>query len=310
MSLKNIGRYSTFVLLLFVLGIRVEVYGQVAGGETTSRRASRCARRDPGRRGPRADRRPRHRPALGRAALTRDARRYGGPDTAHRRLHRGGRPLAGWVDAVVGGGGLVQLPALLLGSRRRRPAQILATNKFSSIFGTTASASPSTGASVRTCAPRCRWPASPSISRSSRRRSTAFGSRRLILCPMRACSTCSAWRRTSGRDVRLLCPFRPDKWLPFLAAHLYWHDALAAGVKIYQYTHGFLHAKILIADDDWSSVGSANFDNRSLHLNFEMVCIMESKEVVANLEEAYLHNLANSIRVDPVQFEQRGFITG
>src|SRR6476661_6647941 len=48
--------------------------------------------------------------------------------------------IAGWVDAVVGGGGLVQLPALLLGFPTASPAQILATNKFSSIFGTTTSA--------------------------------------------------------------------------------------------------------------------------------------------------------------------------
>ena len=48
--------------------------------------------------------------------------------------------LAGWVDAVVGGGGLVQLPALLFGFPTASPAQILATNKFSSVFGTTTSA--------------------------------------------------------------------------------------------------------------------------------------------------------------------------
>src|SRR5215207_8723848 len=47
--------------------------------------------------------------------------------------------LAGWVDAVVGGGGLVQLPALLLGFPAATPAQILATNKMASIFGTTTS---------------------------------------------------------------------------------------------------------------------------------------------------------------------------
>ena len=47
---------------------------------------------------------------------------------------------AGWVDAVVGGGGLVQLPALLLGFPGASPAQLLATNKVASIFGTTTSA--------------------------------------------------------------------------------------------------------------------------------------------------------------------------
>ena len=112
----------------------------------------------------------------------------------------------------------------------------------------------------------------------------------------------------SGRDVRLLVPFRPDKWLPFLAARFYWRDILAAGVKIYQYTRGFIHSKVLIADDSWSSVGSANFDNRSLHLNFEITCLMESKEIVTQLEESFLRDMAASIRVDQAQFDNRGYV--
>lgn len=55
-------------------------------------------------------------------------------------LMAGAGLVAGWVDAVVGGGGLVQLPALLVGIPDATPAQVLATNKFSSIFGTTTSA--------------------------------------------------------------------------------------------------------------------------------------------------------------------------
>lgn len=119
-------------------------------------------------------------------------------------------------------------------------------------------------------------------------------------------SLCLAAR--SGRDVRLLCPFRPDKWVPFFAARFYWSEALAAGVKIYQYTPGFLHAKLLVVDDAWCSVGSANFDNRSLHLNFEMTCLMESKEIVADLEAAMLRDMAASIHVNAAEFGQRGFV--
>ena len=58
--------------------------------------------------------------------------------------------LAGWVDAVVGGGGLIQLPALLIGLPGAAPAQVLATNKFASVWGTATACGP-------TCAPRCRW---------------------------------------------------------------------------------------------------------------------------------------------------------
>lgn len=113
----------------------------------------------------------------------------------------------------------------------------------------------------------------------------------------------------SGRDVRLLVPFRPDKWLPFLAARFYWQEVLPAGVKIYQYTKGFMHAKMMIVDDVWASVGSANFDNRSLFLNFEMTCLLESKSSVEELEEAFLTDFSHSIRVDWDQFQKRGAIS-
>ncbi len=113
----------------------------------------------------------------------------------------------------------------------------------------------------------------------------------------------------SGRDVRLLCPFRPDKWVPYLAARYYWQTALAAGVRIYQYTQGFMHAKVLIVDDRWASVGSANFDNRSLYLNFEMNCLFDSEAVVAELEQAFLRDMAVSICVDPAGFEKRPFVS-
>lgn len=112
----------------------------------------------------------------------------------------------------------------------------------------------------------------------------------------------------SGRDVRLLLPFRPDKWLPFLAGRFYWSEALAAGVKLYQYTRGFLHLKLMIVDDGWASVGSANFDNRSLLLNFEMTCLIQAKESVDNLETAFLHDLSQSIRVNAVEYAGRGFV--
>ena len=111
-----------------------------------------------------------------------------------------------------------------------------------------------------------------------------------------------------GRDVRVLCPFRPDKWLPHLAGRYYWSELMRAGGKVYQYTNGFMHAKILMIDDVWSSVGTANFDNRSLHLNFEVTCLIESAEVQNELERAFLRDFADSIRVTPAVYTHRPFV--
>jgi cardiolipin synthase len=112
----------------------------------------------------------------------------------------------------------------------------------------------------------------------------------------------------SGVDVRLLLPYRPDKWIPFLAAKFYWQFVLPSGVKIYQYTAGFMHAKNLLIDDRWSSIGSANFDNRSLLLNFELNAFIESLAVAQELEAAFLHDFSRSIRLNPTEFEKRPFI--
>ncbi|HKB04689.1 MAG TPA: cardiolipin synthase, partial [Gemmataceae bacterium] len=111
-----------------------------------------------------------------------------------------------------------------------------------------------------------------------------------------------------GRDVRVLCPFRPDKWLPHLAGRYTWAELLRAGAKLYQYTNGFMHAKVLMVDDVWSSLGSPNFDNRSLFLNFEVTCLIESPAVQVELERAFLRDLEKSIRLDPEVFAGRPFV--
>lgn len=112
----------------------------------------------------------------------------------------------------------------------------------------------------------------------------------------------------SGVDVRLLVPFRPDKWVPYLAAKFYWQFVLPAGVKVYQYPAGFMHAKLVLIDDRWSSIGSANFDNRSLLLNFELNALIESEEVARNLEAAFLKDFEKSIRLEEKEFERRPFV--
>jgi cardiolipin synthase len=108
-----------------------------------------------------------------------------------------------------------------------------------------------------------------------------------------------------GIDVRFLGLFQPDKWIPYYAARYYWEEMLAAGVQIYQYTRGMMHAKVLIVDDCWASVGTANMDNRSLHLNFEVNSLFYSPRIAAALEAAFRRDLADSIRLRPTVYRQR-----
>src|SRR5262249_11428019 len=113
----------------------------------------------------------------------------------------------------------------------------------------------------------------------------------------------------SGIDVRLLCPFRPDKWIPFLAARYYWTEMLDAGVKVYQYTRGVLHAKMLIVDGQWATAGTTNLDNRSMHLNFEVNCLIYSPAVAAELERAFEADLSHTIRLTRESYERRPFFS-
>jgi len=93
-----------------------------------------------------------------------------------------------------------------------------------------------------------------------------------------------------GADVRLLIPQDPDHWMPYFAGRYYLPDLLAAGVKVYQYANGFIHAKIVLSDGQWASVGTANLDNRSLLLNFEVNCLFHTPRVVGELER-FKHEL-------------------
>jgi cardiolipin synthase len=108
-----------------------------------------------------------------------------------------------------------------------------------------------------------------------------------------------------GIDVRLLCQHHPDKWIPFYAGRYYWSDVLAAGVKVYQYTKGMMHSKVVLVDGEWASVGTANLDNRSLYLNFEVNCLIYSPEAVTELEAAFRRDLTDSILLDPKVYARR-----
>jgi cardiolipin synthase len=108
-----------------------------------------------------------------------------------------------------------------------------------------------------------------------------------------------------GVDVRILFQYHPDKWIPLFAGRSYLDEMLAAGVQVYEYTKGMMHSKVMLVDGAWASVGSANLDNRSLHLNFEVNCLIYSNEAVTQLEQAFETDLRSSIRLDRQAYSQR-----
>jgi len=110
-----------------------------------------------------------------------------------------------------------------------------------------------------------------------------------------------------GIDVRFLGQLYPDKWIPQFAARYHWDRVLRSGVKVYQYAKGMMHAKVVLVDGQWASVGTANLDNRSLHLNFEVNCLIDSPQAVAQLEEQFLHDLTDSIQLQPAAYSRRPF---
>lgn len=112
-----------------------------------------------------------------------------------------------------------------------------------------------------------------------------------------------------GVDVRVLFPLRPDHWLTHYAGCYLIGDLLPEGIRFYQYARGMMHAKFLMTDGRWAYVGSSNFDNRSLHLNFEANCVVHSPPLIAELEQTFLKDLEDSILLEPEVFARRPFST-
>jgi len=111
----------------------------------------------------------------------------------------------------------------------------------------------------------------------------------------------------SGVDVRLLLPFQSDSKVVGAASRFYFSDLLDAGVRIFLYKKGFVHAKTLVCDSMLSVVGTANMDIRSFDLNFEIMSVIYGKAFARELENAFMKDLDECQEVNPEEWEKRGF---
>lgn len=95
----------------------------------------------------------------------------------------------------------------------------------------------------------------------------------------------------SGVDVRIMTPGIPDKKMVFLLTQSYYEQLVEAGVKIFEYCPGFLHAKSFVCDDKVAVVGTINMDYRSLYLHFENGVWMCYNQAVMDIKADYLETL-------------------
>ncbi len=96
----------------------------------------------------------------------------------------------------------------------------------------------------------------------------------------------------SGVDVRIVTPHIPDKWYVFAVTQSYYEVLIEAGVRIFEYTPGFLHSKVAVSDDVLATVGSINLDYRSLYFHFECSVWLFKTESVAAIKEDFIQTFA------------------
>ncbi|MCX5538421.1 cardiolipin synthase [Paraburkholderia sp. CNPSo 3076] len=105
-----------------------------------------------------------------------------------------------------------------------------------------------------------------------------------------------------GVDVRIMIPSRRDHYVVFEASMLYAFDAVRAGIRIFRYKPGFLHQKVVLIDDVAAAIGSANLDNRSFRLNFEIMVLTVHRGFAAEVEAMLLRDFEQAFEIDRSEY--------
>ena len=110
-----------------------------------------------------------------------------------------------------------------------------------------------------------------------------------------------------GVDVKLILPGIPDKKLAFALAKSHYHRLIEAGVEIYEYTPGFVHAKVFVSDDCKAVVGTINLDYRSLYHHFECATYLYKTACIPAIEQDFQKTLSKCRRVTPESIKDEAF---
>ena len=91
----------------------------------------------------------------------------------------------------------------------------------------------------------------------------------------------------SGVDVRIITPHIPDKWYVHAVTRAHYEMLTEAGVKIYEYSPGFIHSKVYLVDDRYAVTGTVNLDFRSLYLHFENAVFLYEPTCIASIGDDF-----------------------
>ncbi len=111
-----------------------------------------------------------------------------------------------------------------------------------------------------------------------------------------------------GVDVRILIPEKPDHLLVWMSAFSYYQQSIPFGIRLFRYHQGFLHQKVMLIDSRMAAVGSANLDNRSFRLNFEITAFSPSYAFVSEVAEMLMDDFENAREAKLEDYTKKPFL--
>ena len=113
--------------------------------------------------------------------------------------------------------------------------------------------------------------------------------------------------RSSGVDIRIVTPAVPDKWYVHPVTQYNYLELLEAGVKIYEYTPGFIHSKLFVSDDRVATIGTVNMDYRSFALHFECGAWINGNDTVTDIKNHFEEIFSVSKQIDFEEWKKSPF---
>jgi len=110
-----------------------------------------------------------------------------------------------------------------------------------------------------------------------------------------------------GVDVRILLPEKPDHRVVYLASFSFYRNTIPVGIQLFRYTAGFMHQKVFLVDSTCAAVGTANLDNRSFRLNFELTLLNFDRTFIDKVDAMLQNDFAHSRIVALEEYTQRPF---